>query len=818
MRIISFILSTIITLALVFVLNNKWGAIPALGKFLSPQQGFWQNAEATDYDFSENLSFTNLKDKAEVYIDDRLVPHIFAQNDEDAYFLQGFIHAKFRLWQMEFQTMAAAGRISEILGSDPRFLRFDREQRRLGMVYGAENAVKEIEKDPISKNAVDAYTAGVNAYISSLTESNLPVEYKLLDYHPEKWSNLKVALFLKMMSKDLAGFERDLEFTNTKSVFNTDELKFIFPEYSDSSVPIIPKGSFFDTAGIVPLPPADADSLYFKKDTTIRAVEVNKPDRSNGSNSWALSGSKTKSGSPILCNDPHLSLSLPSIWFEMQISTPGMNVYGASFPGSPAVIIGFNDHVAFGFTNAMRDVKDYYQIKFKDETKKEYWYNGQWEPAAQRIEIIKVRGAADFYDTVAYSTFGPVMYDQDFVADSTNNTAIAVRWIAHEPSNEILMWLKLDKAKNYDECTEALKTFICPGQNMLFAAKNGDIGVWQQGKFPARWRGQGLYLMPGEDSSYRWQGFIPQHENPHIENPAEGFIQTANQQPVDSSYPYFIPGNYIVSRGITLSKRLQAMQQATPQDMMVLQNDYFNSVAEDMVPLLLKYVDQSKLEEQEKKYLDEVRNWDFYATADSRATTIYQAWFDSLKTLVWEDQFSKIMLPTLSNGVRPDEQTLLENLLKDSSFKYVDNVNTPELETIEFQITNALKLAASALIKEEKENELIWWKHKKPAIYHLLRTSVLPFAYTDIPVGGSGHTINAIKSTHGPSWRMIVHLTAETEAYGVYPGGQSGNPGSRFYQNFIAAWAKGEYYSLWMMKATESGDERIIGKMSFTNS
>ena len=818
MRIIPFLISTIITLTLIIVLNKKWGAIPPLGKFLSPQQGFWQNAEPTDFDFNENLSFKNLKGKADVYIDERLVPHIFAENDEDAFFVQGFIHAKFRLWQMEFQTMAAAGRISEILGSDPRFLSFDREQRRLGMVYGAENALREIEKDPLSKKAVSAYSAGVNAYINLLTESTLPVEYKLLGYKPENWSNLKVALFLKMMSKDLAGFERDLEFTNAKAVFNTDELKIIFPEYSDSSVPIIPKSTLFDTPGVVPVQPADADSSYFKKDTTVRAVEVNKPDRSNGSNNWALNGTKTKSGAPILCNDPHLGLSLPSIWFEMQISTPDMNVYGATFPGSPSVIIGFNDSVAFGFTNAMRDVKDYYQIKFKDDSKKEYWYNGQWQPAAQRIEVIKVRGAADYYDTVAYTTFGPVMYDQSFVSDSTNNTAIAVRWIAHDPSNEILMWLKLDKARSYDECVEAIKPFVCPGQNMLFATKTGDIGIWQQGKFPARWRGQGLYLMPGEDSSYQWQGYIPQQENPHVENPPEGFIQSANQQPVDSSYPYFIPGNYIVSRGITLSKRLQALQGATPQDMMALQNDYFNSLAEDMVPLMLKYVDQSKLNEQEKKYMNEVQNWNFYATPESRATTIYQAWFDSLKTLVWEDQFSKILLPSLSAGVRPDEQTLTEALLKDSAFKYVDDVNTPTIETLGQQITKALKLATDSLAKEEKLNGLTWWKHKKPAIYHLLRTAVLPFAYTDIPVGGSSHTINAIKSTHGPSWRMIVHLTANTEAYGVYPGGQSGNPGSPYYQNFIDTWAKEKYYTLWMMKQNETGDKRVKWKISFSNS
>jgi penicillin G amidase len=818
MRLVSFVTSTIITLLLIFALNKKWGSIPALGKFLSPQQGFWQNAEATDHDFSENLSFNNLKDKVDVYIDNRLVPHIFAKNDEDAYFVQGYLHAKFRLWQMEFQTMAAAGRVSEVLGSDPRFLRYDREQRRLGMVYAAENAAKETEKDPASKAAVTAYSAGVNAYVNSLTESSLPIEYKLLGYHPEQWSTLKVALFLKMMSKDLAGFERDLEFTNAKNVFNTDELDIIFPQYSDSLAPIIPKGTFFDTAAVKPIIPPTADSLYFKKDTTIKAVEVNKPDRTNGSNNWALSGTRTQSGAPILCNDPHLGLTLPSIWFEMQISTPDHNVYGATFPGAPTVIIGFNDNVAFGFTNAMRDVKDYYQVKFKDDTKKEYWYNGEWQPTSQRIELVKVRDAADFYDTVAYTTFGPVMYDQSFVSDSTNNTAIAVRWIAHEPSNEISMWLKLNKAKSYSDCEEAIKNFVCPGQNMLFASKSGDIALWQQGKFPARWRGQGLYIMPGEDSSFQWQGYIPQNENPHVINPPEGFIQSANQQPTDSTYPYFIPGNYIVSRGITLNQRLQNLYGATPQDMMTLQNDYFNSMAEDFVPLLLKYTDETKLTGQGKKYLNEVKNWNFFATPDSRATTIYQVWVDSLKKRVWEDQFSNIIQPSLSAGVRPDEQTLAEALLKDSAFKYVDNVNTPAIETLYDQVTAALNCTTDSLAKEEKENGLVWWKHKKPTIYHLLRTAVLPFAYTDMPVGGWSNTINAIKSTHGPSWRMIVHLTATTEAYGVYPGGQSGNPGSKYYQNFVDSWIKGKYYTLWMMKEEEQGDKRIKGKMSFSNS
>ena len=192
MKFIPFVAALILTVSLVIVLNKRWGAIPAMGSFLSPQHGFWQNAEPVNESFNSELRIDDLKGQATIYFDDRLVPHVFADNDEDLYFVQGYLHAKFRLWQMEFQTMAAAGRISEILGGDPRFINYDRETRRLGMVFAAENALKALEADPISKSVCDAYTRGVNTYIESLSDASLPLEYKLLGYKPEKWSNLKI--------------------------------------------------------------------------------------------------------------------------------------------------------------------------------------------------------------------------------------------------------------------------------------------------------------------------------------------------------------------------------------------------------------------------------------------------------------------------------------------------------------------------------------------------------------------------------------------------------------------------------------------------
>ncbi|MEJ0101088.1 MAG: penicillin acylase family protein [Bacteroidota bacterium] len=785
-----------------------------MGNFLSPQHGFWQNAEPVDKNFNADLKIAGLKGKAEVYFDDRLVPHVFAENDEDMYFIQGYLHAKFRLWQMEFQTMAASGRISEILGNDPRFINYDRETRRLGMVYGAENTLQALEANPISKSGCDAYTAGVNAYIENLTDASLPIEYKLLGYKPEKWSNLKICLFLKQMSRQLAGegYAHDLAITNERLMIPFKEFAVLYPQVQDSLIPIVPKGTAFDAPGIVPVPPPTADSLYFDKKDTADITGFADINPNNGSNSWAVSGSKTASGHPILCNDPHLELSFPSIWYEMQLNSPTVSAYGVSFPGSPNIIIGYNDSASFGFTNAERDVMDFYAIKFKDDSKKEYWFNGQWKPTKLRVEEIKVKGNNSVFDTVAYtSEFGPVMYDKSFSNQLSRGKAIACRWMAHDVSNDALMWFKLDKAKNYNDYYEAIQDFTCPGQNILFATKSGDIALWEQAKFPARWEGQGLMIMPGEDSSYLWQGFIPQKENPHVINPASGYIVSANQRPVDSAYPYFIPGSYNTIRSIAINKRLSVLQNVSPDDMKKLQNDNHSFLAEYAKPLLLKYIKEPELNGAAKKYLDIFRNWDQDTGPDETGQTIFQTWWDSLEVVVWRDELEKVK----PKAVWPDEMTLLEALLKDSAFKYIDNINTIKKETLSDDITLALQKAAPELMNEEATGKLKWTKHKNSSIFHLLKT-ITPFAQMGIRTGGWNNTINAITISHGPSWRMVIHLDTATEAYGVYPGGQSGNPGSAFYDNFVNKWANGEYYTLWMMNKSDASDKRVKWKINLT--
>jgi penicillin G amidase len=812
MRIVPLIISVVISVGLIICLDRQWGSLPPIGRFLSPQEGFWQNAEPLGNDLNASIELPQLKDRGKVYFDDRLIPHIFANNEEDAYFMEGYLHAKFRLWQMEFQVLAAGGRLSEILGPGAGnvYLNHDREMRRLGMLYGAEKGLLEIEKDPTTKKDCDAYTSGVNAYISNLKESELPLEYKLLNYKPELWSNAKIALFMKSMSYELAGSDEDFEMTNAKAIFSKEDFSKLYPPIQDSVDPVVPKGTVFPAPRLQLKVPATVDSLYLNNKDTVTVREF-KPEKNNGSNNWAVNGKKSKSGRPILCNDPHLGTNLPAIWYELQIRTNEFNDYGVSFPGAPYVVIGFNDSCAWGLTNAGRDVRDYYEIHFKDSTKKEYRFNGHWQQAEQRIEAIKIRDQPTFYDTVAYTVFGPVIYDNTYTGSSKihSDRYYSVRWKANDASNELAVFSHLRNAKNYLDFQEAVQYLHNPGQNFIFASKAGDIAIRQQGEFPAKWDQQGKFVMPGTDSSYMWQGNIPQEENPFLFNPERGFVSSANQAPADTAYPYFLDNNYPIYRGLIINRLLKQMDTITPQAMMGLQTENYDVFAEMAKPLLLRNLDEFSLTKRERKYLNIFKSWNLRNDPEEKGPTVFKIWWDNIEKGIYDDEFSTIDLPIQ----RPYESTLLEALLKDSAYKFVDNILTPEKETLPDIITAAFKKSISSLMIAENIDRLDWAKYKDTWARHLLRIPALSRMH--LPIGGGTHCINAAKQFHGPSWRMVVHLLDKTEAYGIYPGGQSGNPGSPFYDTFIDNWAAGGYYPLWVMRSDEFNDKKVRWKMEF---
>ncbi|HSB92760.1 MAG TPA: penicillin acylase family protein, partial [Flavitalea sp.] len=634
----------------------------------------------------------------------------------------------------------------------------------------------------------------------------------LLNYTPEHWTNLKTYLFLMYMSYDLTGGEDDIELTNMRSVFSRHTLDQLFPITQDSLDPIVPYGTVFDSAGIRPKIPASADSLYFAKKDSIE-VDVIKPDADNGSNNWAVSGSKTSSGRPILCNDPHLGVNLPSLWYEMQLSSPTHNVYGVSFPGAPSVVIGFNDSIAWGLTNAMRDVKDYYAIDFRDETHTSYKFNSEWKDAESRVEEYKVKGGPSIYDTIAYTVFGPVVYDNHFNGHGrTAGQNLAVTWKAFEAGNELQALVGLNHANNCDDYTKAINFFHCPGQNFVFASKSNQVAIWQQAEFPAKWYRQGDFVMPGTDSSYMWQGNIPFAENPHVINPPYGYVSSANQLPVDTTYPYYIGGHHDMYRGKMINRFLDRMHNITPEDMQRLQNENENLFAESILPLMLRNVSRNALSDDERNYLNMAETWNFRNDPDEKGPTIFETWFMELEKAVWNDELEKAPKP----WKMPSDYTLVEALIRDSAFSYIDNITTPEHETLQQVVTQAFQKAIVTIAAANQDGRLTWSRFKDSGIRHLLRLE--PFSRYHLRTGGGENVINATKQFHAPSWRMVVHLTDDIEAYGIYPGGQSGNPGSKFYDNFVDDWASGKYNRLWFMKAAQKNDAQVKYVINFSKS
>ena len=763
----------------------QFGSVPPIGKLLDPNQGFWQNSFSEDMDYEEELDLKNLQEPVKVVYDENLIPHIFADNENDLYRVQGYITAKHRLWQMEFQTMSAAGRISEIVG--PIAIELDRMTKRKGLAFSAETSLLFIQKEhPDTYELMEAYADGVNQYIENLPESKLPIEYKILNYKPEAWSTYKSLLLLKYMA-DMLVSDMDLEYTNLRNQIGQELMDKLYPNFPEENDPVIESERIWD---FVPLAVSRPEGIeYPVSDIFVNALP--QPVDGIGSNNWAVSGTKTKSGNPILANDPHLSLNMPSLWYIMQLSTSSHSVKGATLPGALGVISGFNEDIAWGVTNATRDTRDWYAIQFKDENRTEYLYDEVWVKSTFRIEEIKVKGQNSFMDTVVYTHYGPVVYDKNFRSER-KDVNFSLKWTAHMESNEQKTFLLLNKGKNHDDYINALNYYTSPAQNFVFASKDGDIAMKVQGRFPLKWEGQGKFLMDGKNPDFEWQGFIPNEQNPSTLNPARGFVSSANQHSVDPSYPYYIFDNSFEHyRNRRLNNRLREMNEITTKDMMALQFDNFNLHASEALPVMLNLldsIDTSQMDESGIKYLTQLRAWNFNYYPNQEEPTLYQIWWERLYHGIWSKWKSKEKPVVLPNKYQTTK------LLKDEPES--DLFDNPE--TVEKEIAKSLVRASFfEMVEKIKEIETAdkdysWANYKKTSILHLV-PNFKSFSHINVYTGGGTGILNATSERNGASWRIIVEMGDGGEAFGIYPGGQSGNPGSKYYDNLLKKWANGEY-------------------------
>lgn len=784
LRNILYILVLTATIFLVFLLDGHIqltkDPLPPFGKFLNPFGGVWtSHARHESIDFSAEVY--GLKDNVEIIYDERRIPHIYAQNLEDALFAQGFVEAQNRLFQMQFLARAAAGELSEILG--PKTFEYDLSKRRLGMTFAAENAVKGWEKQgsfPVAKRYMD----GVNAYILNVSEKDLPLEFKLLNITPEEWTPLKSALIFKEMSLTLAGFNNDIRNTNLLHILGPEDFTHLFPERQSVETPVIP-GSEWPVDSLRSHP-FDSSCIY---PYILKNVYFEDMPKGIGSNSWAVSGSRSATGHPIFCNDPHLNLSLPSIWFELHIHTPQFNAYGVSFPGFPGIMIGFNDHIAWGETNVGQDVSDHFIIQWADNDRNYYMLDGQKEKTVLREEVIRVKGSEPVIDTVRYTYWGPVQK-----SSLSGQYDVALRWLPHdEPdTEEFNTFIRGMSARTYDEYLSATEAYISPGQNFGFASKNGDIAMRINGRYPAKQNGDGRFIEWGNQTAHNWAEWIPKFQNPQIINPERGFITSANQVSAGKEYPYYFTGKFERYRNRIIHDSLSHKNDFSVADMKKMHVNNVSYKALDYILMLTTLSDTLNVSSEAREILGTLLEWDGQYLESSEEATVFEIFYSHLEKSTWDEilNFSDSVAIAL-----PEDWRLLELIKEDPGNRYFDIQSTADRENA-YSIIELALIKTSEDIRRRSDEGLSnsWSKFRPLNILHLMRLPAL--SSENLSASGSPDAINATNKTYGPSWRMIVSLEEKVKAFAVYPGGQSGNPVSRYYKNMIDPWLKGEYFEL----------------------
>jgi penicillin amidase len=810
---IQFLLSLLSTIALIYAMSipistsepakdgtgkAKEKLLPPAGPFFNPFEGFWQNAEpVTPSRMLEKIEFADIKGKVKVVFDERMVPHIFAEKLEEACFAHGYVVAQQRLWQMDMTTRLAGGRLAEVLGPD--LLATDKLQRRRGLLAGAQKAVASWESSPESFRLIQAYVDGVNAYIRQLSPRDYPLEFKLLNYKPEEWSVLKSALVKKYMDLTLCFGEEDLEATNALAVFGREVFDKLYPRYFSRQTPVIPAGTSWSFEKVEPVAPSNAPQEAIG---LIKHKVYEKERILVGSNNWAVSGDRTQSGNPILCNDPHLRLSLPAIWFEAQLQAPGINAYGVSVPGIPGILIGFNDKMAWGVTNVGHDLLDWYRVKWTDDSKRSYECDGGVKNTELVINAFQVRGQQEpVYDTVKWTVWGPVVYE----SSSEPKNDLAMRWISHlaPDPGEINTFLGLNTSQGYDDYTTSLRNYSYPAQNFVMASGAGDIAMTVNGKFPVKAEEEGRFVHNGDKSNSFWQQWIPREHLPQVKNPASGFVSSANQHSTDPSYPYYYhAAHFDQFRGRYLNQQLAALQNITAEDMMKLQQSNYSLHAAEGLPVMLRLTDTTQLSEAQKRILRQLSAWDFRFQPELTEPALFVAWWEAF----YESSFDEILShPDSIPMLLPDKWRLTDLADNSPQDPVFDLVSTPEKETAASIATLSFRQTVDSLSKKLSQPDFNWASQKRTSIMHL--TSIPAFSRINLPVGGYKEALNAISETHGPSWRMVVEIgKEEVEAWGVYPGGSSGNPGSPFYDPGVEKWMSGAYYELFFMK--DPGDQR----------
>jgi penicillin amidase len=565
--------------------------------------GYWQIRQSLAV--TSGTLTKGVQKPVQILRDEYGVPHIEAENERDLMFAQGYVHAQDRMWQMELSRRTVNGELAEIFGED--LLQGDIFTRTIGFKRIAEETLSRLPASTLEN--LQAYADGVNAY---LNEGKLPIEYKILGVEPKLWTPVDSLGITKYMAWDLGGnMMSELLMREVSRKLGEEKAISLIPEYAKQ---MRLQGKEKTAQAPAPSVESSTDGAHELLTLIHKLRKEAIPGESLGSNNWVVSGKKSVSGKPLLANDMHLAFQAPSTFYQNHLRVPDQyNVTGVIFPGVPGVIVGHNEHIAWGFTNTGPDVQDLYIMKQNPGNKHQFEYNGQYEDAKVIEQVIKVKGKDEPVRVETVITrHGPIITD---VLEETGSSVkvaepLALKWTASEPSDEMTALFEMNRAKNWTEFERALRHFTAPTQNVVYADTEGNIAMRTNGHIPIRKKGNGLMPVPGWTDEYEWKGYIPWEELPFVWNPEEGFIATANNKVVDDRYPYLITYEWADDyRYQRIRQMLQEKDKLSLQDMERMQVDWKNLQAVAHRDLWLKVLDQQKWNETEQKAWNQLREW-----------------------------------------------------------------------------------------------------------------------------------------------------------------------------------------------------------------
>lgn len=755
--------------------------LAATGVLLDPADGLYYNARHAEHPPAQRLHIPGLDAEVVVERDERGVPHIFATTDRDATMALGYVVAQDRAVQLDFLPRVAAGRLAEIYGAGA--LEADRFLRQTGMEMGARKLAERLARERgLEYELTTWFAAGANAYLDGLSAAELPFECKLLGYRPDRYTPLHAARLLQYFVYDMTYRHLEPAYSVLRDRLGDAAYELLYPSHSLHYVPMIPEAPRARASGVrmaAATKSREALARLARMKDVLSAWGAPGYHVPKGSNNWAVSAALSGTGFPILAGDMHLELSLPAIWYEAHIVTPELNLYGVLPPGTPVVVEAFNDALGWAYTNTGADVLDHYVLQL-DSTGQQYRYGDRWRPLERRPDTLHVKDGPARIDTLLFSHFGPVI--------PMDTGAVALRWVAHEPGGIMRAIWNMNRAGSLEEFDAALRHFDMPAMNILYADTAGTVSIRSTGKIPIRRAGHGVGLLDGTTDRFEWTGWIPFEELPHAVQPAQGYLFSANQLPVGPGYPHYLghdwPDAY---RALRIDSLLRSRPQHDVEDFLRYQSDVHVVQRDLFVPLLEGL---AGLGRDAGAVRDRLLSWNGEASLDSEAPLAMLLFLENLRSLAWDEAvFDDMPLP---------KDMTLRYLLRRGS-DWLDVAATDEKEDASMLLAMALEETAETLGREFPD--MRWGSVHHLLLRHLTQTPALsalwsgPHRYP-----GFDETVapgSELETTHGASWRVVVDFSRRPpQGYGIYPGGQSGRPLSRYYDHHVASYVAFEHYAL----------------------